>query len=329
MDITYELSRIAAAKYGLHLKDPIFAAFDKLVTDSKFNLLKDDFQDDFADYEAMLTRFNDDETLSYILRDFLELYTILNGRMGFYAKHENPNEDEQISYWIDILIQELMNVANNNATRSLPMNSYGIFNAVKIRASMYHILDILRYPNAVYGETATYKKKDPLYIYGRDISGIRVYGNKDGVGELYFDSGLPKIKIKIRVTPIMVDEEPVTMQSSFTRGQLHEGDYVDFPIPSTLKTRFSIFKVEILDYETELGVTYKLTRASYIPTTEDDYLRHNDGSETTVDKYIGVETRISMPSVMDELPVVVIGKTAFMGSDIEGVKIPEGVETIE
>ena len=174
MNVLPELGRIAAAQYGLQLKDPVFAAFDKLEQDSKFNLIKTEDVDDYAAFDAVMTRYFSDITTTNILRDFLELYSIINGRMGFYAKQENPQTEDNICYWVDMLIRELINSANGDSTYSLPTVGNGIVNGTKCRAAMYHILDILQSNSAVYGEEVTFSGSEPLYIYGRDLTTVTV-----------------------------------------------------------------------------------------------------------------------------------------------------------
>ena len=110
MNIIGELSEIAAAKYGLQLKDPIFKAFDKLVTDPKFELIKDLVDDDFADFDNAILSYQSNNTTTKTLRNILNLIYILNGRKGFEAKrmvgHVIP-EKEHMAYWIDMLGKEL------------------------------------------------------------------------------------------------------------------------------------------------------------------------------------------------------------------------------
>ena len=268
MNILPELGRIAAAQYGLQLKDPVFAAFDKLEQDSKFNLIKTEDVDDYAAFDAVMTRYYSDITTTNILRDFLELYSIINGRMGFYAKQENPQTEDNICYWVDMLIRELMNSANGDSTYSLPTVGNGIVNGTKCRAAMYHILDILQSNSAVYGEEVTFSGSEPLYIYGRDLATVTVYGNEDGVGELIVDPMSPstfKIKIKIKVTDILDNSvAPRTITTIFTRNKLYEGDSVSITFPRSIFSSYTVYKVEVLDFATDIDVIFNPTKPANI-----------------------------------------------------------------
>lgn len=264
MNVLPELGRIAAAQYGLQLKDPVFAAFDKLEQDSKFNLIKTEDVDDYAAFDAVMTRYFSDITTTNILRDFLELYSIINGRMGFYAKQENPQTEDNICYWVDMLIRELINSANGDSTYSLPTVGNGIVNGTKCRAAMYHILDILQSNSAVYGEEVTFSGSEPLYIYGRDLTTVTVYGNEDGVGELIVDPMSPstiKIKIKIKVTDILDNSvAPRTITTIFTRNKLYEGDSVSITFPRSIFSAYTVYKVEVLDFATDIDVVFNPTK---------------------------------------------------------------------
>lgn len=50
----------------------------------------------------------------------------------------------------------------------------------------------------------------------------------------------------------------------------------------------------------------------------------NEG-EVTIDKYKGTAENLAIPAVIDEKPVVTIGREAFMKSKIKSVKIPDSV----
>jgi hypothetical protein len=58
----------------------------------------------------------------------------------------------------------------------------------------------------------------------------------------------------------------------------------------------------------------------------------NDGNETnvpgTITKYIGWDTEVVIPAVISGKPVVAIGSSAFNGTGLTSVTIPEGVVTI-
>lgn len=61
------------------------------------------------------------------------------------------------------------------------------------------------------------------------------------------------------------------------------------------------------------------------PTDESDYIYDGD----TIIFYIGTGSHPCIPETLDGVQVRVIERTAFGGTEVEAVKIPEGVEVIE
>ena len=157
MNILPELGEIAAAKYGLQMKDPMFRALDKLIQDPKFALIKNVLYDDVADFNTRMNYLFTTDKTGETLRMFLDAIGILNGRMGFYSRVENPEPKQNICYWINMLIEEIANAANNSINWTLPFYGSGIVNGQRFRAAIYYILDILGAQNAYYAETVSYK----------------------------------------------------------------------------------------------------------------------------------------------------------------------------
>ncbi len=60
------------------------------------------------------------------------------------------------------------------------------------------------------------------------------------------------------------------------------------------------------------------------PTDESDYIYNGD----TIIYYIGTKKRPEVPPALGGVQVRVIEITAFSGTDIEAVKLPEGTEVI-
>lgn len=80
----------------------------------------------------------------------------------------------------------------------------------------------------------------------------------------------------------------------------------------------------------ERKVTFDLSLSEKIedhfdPPDESDYIYDGD----TILFYIGASTRPSIPATLGGNQVRVIERTAFGGTEVEAVKIPEGVTTIE
>lgn len=65
------------------------------------------------------------------------------------------------------------------------------------------------------------------------------------------------------------------------------------------------------------------------PTDENDYVYRIDIDGAYIIKYIGTKRYIQTPLTLEGVPVKIIGKSAFMETDVKMVVISEGVEEIE
>lgn len=65
------------------------------------------------------------------------------------------------------------------------------------------------------------------------------------------------------------------------------------------------------------------------PTDENDYIYRVDDNSVYIIKYIGTKRYIQTPLTLEGVPVKVIGKSAFMETNVKMVVIQEGVEEIE
>lgn len=65
------------------------------------------------------------------------------------------------------------------------------------------------------------------------------------------------------------------------------------------------------------------------PTFAKDYEYINYGNSVTITKYIGNAVNIVVPSKIEGISVKKIGSGAFSGTEVEAVKIPQGIEEIE
>ena len=336
MNILPELGEIAAAKYGLQMKDPMFRALDKLSQDPKFELIKNVIDDDFADLDGkMYDIFNDNQTVR-VLRDFLDVIGVLNGRKGFYSRVENPEPEQNICYWINMLIEEIANGADNNVYTSLPLIGSGIINGQRFRAAIYYILDILGYQNAQYAETVTCKFNTSCYIYGRDLSAITIYGNASGVG-----TGTLAKTVTFRIYNMLEDDWYNDYQE-FTEyigiHPLYEGDSATITIPDDILTPgppnilygpCGIYKLELQHFTTDIEPTFKLTREPLYEAGDTDFRFMSDETSSTSLSYLNKKNRLLVPTTLGDLPHETIGNTTFSYSDVNTVVIPEGVETIE
>lgn len=341
MNILPELGKIAGAQYGLQMKDSLFAAFDKLVSDPKFGLVKTDIEDDYAEFDELLTRLYNDNTTSYVIRDFLELYLVLNGRKGFFSKVENPTEEQNICHWINMLVEELIHSANNDISKSLPFVGDGIVNGKRMRAAMYYILDILQSSNAMGVVSVTNRGVSPLYISGKDVMSVKVYGNADGVGTIIPDQGI-KIRIKIKITDMHDDEaSPAIISTTFNRLPLHEGESVTINL-SGLEFNESVYKVEIMDFTTNIEASYTTQEVLY-SGNEPIYICGRDidtikvyGNKTGVGtKVFGSDIYVAEIKITDLLSnnmsyktvTVSLGEDKLYEDESVTVIVPENVQT--
>ena len=65
------------------------------------------------------------------------------------------------------------------------------------------------------------------------------------------------------------------------------------------------------------------------PTDENDYIYRIDDNGVYIIKYIGTKRYIQTPLTLDGVPVKIIGKSAFMETNVKMVVIQEGIEEIE
>lgn len=332
MNILPELGEIAAAKYGLQMKDPMFRALDKLSQDPKFELIKNVIDDDFADLDRQIQYLFQDDRTGSTLREFLDAACILNGRKGFYSRVENPETEQNICYWINMLIEEIANAADNSPLTTLPFIGSGIVNGQRFRAAIYYILDILGCQNAQYAETVTCKFNTSCYIYGRDLSAITIYGNASGVGEQVTPgTGFYNVGFKLydMLNNDWADNYQLFIQPIGDE-PLYEGDSYTITVPNTVDTSTrSIYKLELQHFTTDIEPTFKLTRAPLYEAGDSDFRYMTDETSSTSLSYLNKKKRLLVPTTLGNLPHETIGNTTFSYSDVNTVVIPEGVETIE
>ncbi len=65
-------------------------------------------------------------------------------------------------------------------------------------------------------------------------------------------------------------------------------------------------------------------------TPEDDYEWEDNGDGTvTITGYTGTDTNIVIPDVLDGKPITVLGERAFSGKNIQSIKLPDTIKTID
>lgn len=332
MNILPELGKIAAAKYGLHMKDPMFRALDKLIQDPKFSLFKSAVYDDYAEFDNKMDDLFTNDRTGDVLRIFLDAIGILNGRMGFYSRVENPETEQNICYWINMLIEELANAANGSTSATLPFNGSGIVNGQRFRAAIYYILEILGAPNAFYAETVSYKTNTSCYFQGKELASIKVYGNAGGVGEQVTPgTGYYYVVFKLyNMLSYHWETDYQLISAPIGNSPLYEGDEYTLTVPESVYCPFSIYKLELQHFSTDIELSFKLTRDTIYEATDSDFRYMSDETSSTTLSYINTTKKnLLVPDTLGGLPLKTIGNTTFGYSDVGKVIIPEGVETIE
>ena len=263
MNILPELSAIAAAKYGLHLKDPIYKAFDKLVQDSRFELIKNPGVDDYAEFNDKLKTYANRNTTCTTIRYILILIQILNGRKGYYTKKTTtPLEPrDTIFYWIDMLLKEFMNSGNGYSYDNYTRGS-GVVNGIKMRAAIYYILDILNCEDALYADAVTSGvMPSPYFFMGRDITQIVIHGTASGVGTLDTTDG--KYYVDVEIYNILKDVT-TTLNICLGDSALGEGDTHTITSPTYSNYGDSFYRVTVKDFNCDIETNYTLTRENEI-----------------------------------------------------------------
>lgn len=146
------------------------------------------------------------------------------------------------------------------------------------------------------------------------VLNANIWGNADGFNfvNLYMDDDLHEFQPK---TTIVANYDSV--QCFNLPFDVRKGKHV-LEVKSSGVGNY----VDIYAYIWGQGLA---TEGSYEPTNEADYI-YNGG---TILYYIGDKTRPAIPEMLDGIQVAKIEKTAFGGTNIQGVYIPEGVEVIE
>lgn len=347
MRIDDELYRIAAAKYGLDLKDPIFAAFDKLLTDPKFELLDDVLNDDYTDINNSLSSYYTDKTTTKTLKNILMIIMSLNCRKGYYAKHMNGHmvyDKYNMAFYVNMLANELCNSSSGSEENGIHEKGSGIINGSKIRSAIYYILDILSFDNSVTNDQPVITLTTPCCVIGREIDTVMIYGTAEGFGTFMVLEEYPTLDhpgksisgygFELVMTNLFTGEV-IKKPIIFGDKKLYRGEsaacayemYTPIPVP------FGLYRVTIdADGIVSTDVTLK-----YIPfkerytTSEDDFAYElylqNTAARTLF--YKGDNTKVMIPETFENVATRSIGAFTFTGSNVTNVAIPDGVTSIE
>lgn len=347
MRIDSELYQIAAAKYGLQLKDPIFAAFDKLIKDPKFELSSNVIENDYELYDEIMKDFYTDNKTTKTLKNILLLITTLNGRKGFYAKHMNGHgeyDKYNVGFYINMLGLELCNSSSGSEENGIAERGDGVVNGSKIRSAIYYLLDILNYKDSVTNDQPVITLSSPCCIVGRDIDTVEIYGTKEGFGIMMTLEEFPTLDhpgksisgygFDLVLTDIFTGEV-IKKPIIFGNKKLYEGEsalcgyemYTPIPVP------FSCYRVTIEtdDYvSTDVTLKYIPIKEKFIPSEDDfayELYLQNTSARTLF--YKGDSAKVMIPETFENVSTRSIGAFTFTGLNVTNVAIPDGVTEIE
>lgn len=345
MRIDDELYRIAAAKYGLDLKDPVFSAFDRLSTDTKFDLAKDFLNDDYAEFSNAMTTYYTTKTTCKTIRNIFDLLLVLNGRKGFFAKSVSSHghyDENRIHIWIDMLAKELLNSGTGLLTDGVCCKGSGIVNGSKIRAAVYNILDILQCKTAAPFVQPVISAKAPYCILGKPL-GLDIYGTEDGLG--FYQEYVEPVTLTSPAQTIsgyycyvifrnLFTGETTIKEALLGEDPLMEGHSATYVLDTSLP--YSLYEISIGNQyptdlvETDINITYNAIRDLIIPNPNDYiyelYGQQNLNARTIF--YKGTDSVVAVPDTFGTGSLKEIGSTTFMGSSVSAVYIPDGVTTI-
>lgn len=341
MKIYNELYQIAAAKYGLQMKDPIFAAFDKLSSDERFELMDDFLNNDYEELNEGLTNYFNDNTTTKTLKNILTVFMVLNGRKGYYAKHMDGHgeyDESNVAKWIDMLGTELVNSSSGGRDSEIHARGNGIITGSRIRAAIYYLLEILNYNGSVTNTNPIARYTTPCCVLGRDINLVEVEGTEEGLG-VYISSGQETgYRFYIVLTNLFTGRM-IILPVWLGEDKLYKGEFKNVSVlPWDLEDiPYSLYRVSIMEdiaqgkeIETNVQLTYNAIKEAYSPKPDDfAYTTHYSGTAATITSYNGSDTKVMIPDTFGVAYLDIIASGCFTGSSVENVFIPDGVTEIE
>ena len=88
-------------------------------------------------------------------------------------------------------------------------------------------------------------------------------------------------------------------------------------------------RMRLIVHSILIGV-YHDSGSNYVePTSENDYRYYILNNGVHITRYIGKKTSIQIPSTIDDFPVTTLESTAFTGTDVTSVIIPDSVVEIK
>lgn len=343
MTICNELYEIASAYYGLQLKDPIYYALAKLVEDPKFGLLQDMFNDDPADFDTNLDYYFYNKNTCALLTNFSKMIYILNGRKAFYGPNEpesiidEPDEDTVI-YWISVLGNELMHSGNK---MNAGIGRYGItwegdgqINGSRIRAAIFHILDILSRSNNVCYTEPTIMVESPFCFFGKDFDRVVLTGKK-GTDMGYLNPEDNKYYIDVVIKDIFSENSNETRITKLIGDhKLEYGSILTCNFPSGTSFGHSFYQISVMEKDKEVNskmtLIYNALRDTVSANPDDyEYELYNNNTLARTLLYKGSDEVLAVPEKFEGAPTRKLGPFTYAGMKIKKIYVVDGIKVIE
>ena len=340
VSIGNEQYKIASAKYGIDLKEPIFSVFDKFSQDPKFNLLQSFMDDDYADFNTALNNYYEGYETCKTIRNIIDLISIINGRAAFFAKSMDSMghyDENRLPIWINMLAKELMKAGTNNASDGVYTTEIiGNVDGANLKKAIFNIFEILKVDSPAPFEHPIIDGEAPFYILGRDIAGVTVYGTDDGIGQY-----LPLVgyQVVIEIRDVLHSWTPMRCLLNVGDSPLYSGHSASYAFPEGTKHRFSLYEIKIVSKELpdkvyatpHIQVHYTATRDTATANPEDYiyelYGQSNLKARTML--YTGEDSAIIVPDRFDTGYTEEIGMFTFSDTKVQRIYIPDGVTKIE
>lgn len=342
MTICNELYEIASAYYGLQIKDPIYYALAKLVEDPKFELLQDMFNDDPDDFDKYLDYYFANNDTCQILANFSRMIYILNGRKAFYGPNELPLPgvelgDDNILYWVSVLGNELMHCGNKLGAGynrfGIQWEGDGLISGSRIRAALFHILDILSKSNNRIYEEPSITVKTPFSFFGKEFDEFIIAGTPQGIGYLNPSDNLYYVDLVIKDIFSNTGVEtrlPVQLGDS----KLYDNNAVHYALPSGTSFGHSFYQISVMEGQTvknaTIDISFNSIRDTVTANPDDyDYELYNNNTLARTLLYKGNDELLAVPDKFEGAPTRKLGPLTYYGKKIKKIYVIDGITVIE
>lgn len=317
--VSWELSDISVAKYGLDLKLPVWRAFKKI--DDVYYI-----EGLTALYDGFAKNADGNTVRNYFLRAYILTRDVIRGSQGDEAAAKLFTD----TYGYDIK-SDIYTALKGLVIPDMSISRY----ALDVSNGITHVIA---------GNDASMFLCEKMFILEPDICGISFEGTQEGVGVLNPETN--KYEFTMKVWNEFYPDDILT-QTIQTDNKLGYNSLLDKYEQARFFTNDAITSminpglicIEVSDYQGKIYSSGSIKSSVYkfgmtpaegvMPTTSSDYIYITDTNYAETLSYKGDYTSIRMSRTFDGQPLKTVGSTTFGYSDVVKVKIPEGVETIE